>query len=262
MRIWISKAIRFGTALLALFWAQVVAAGILATTSEALPGYQGTRTFSAGPVLPPFLNDEINVSVDFAVFEPDNLGGSHSFDDFLDGLGVVFAHGVPASHYVYAYQLHILTTTTPSAQLFTVGTHFSGELGGSAPSYIPVSVYGNGGAVAGNGDENSTKESYQGTSALWEFTTIGETSFEGNLDEGEWSAVLFFSSTDSPTWDTAQVTAGNVSGASTSGEDYAATGLGGTGVPTPFPEPGTCVLLGLGLLVSVGLGRRGRGTVD
>ncbi len=248
-------------AILVAFLGSSTRAGILATTTNALSGFQGTRSFTDGPVLPPFLLDEVTANIDFAVFAPVD-SGSDTFDQFLSEFGITFAHGVPSNHYTYAYQVEV-DFAFSAAQLFTVGTEFSGVLGGSAPSFIPIADYGNGGVVNGDGDEDATATSYQGgTSALWEYkTSTGPSSFVGNLDSTEWSGIMYFSANNAPTWDAAQLTAGLASAGSASGEDYPSTGLGGTGVPTPAPEPGSLILLGIGLGSTLVMGGRRRSRI-
>lgn len=218
-----------------------VNAGILATTSNSIPGFQGTRSFSNA-----FFGSQVNANLDFAAFAPAD-SGSNTFDDFLSEFGISFVHGVPSDHHVYVYQAEILSPTSPNAESVSVGTNFSGNLSG--PSHIPLSAYGNG--VGENGDaEPSSSQFAGGTSAFWNFLVETDPgSFEGTLNPLDWTAIMFFSSTDEPTWDSAQVSAGLASGKSVPGEDYPQTGLGGTGVPSPSPEPGTSVLFGLGLLI-------------
>ena len=132
MRYWVYKNVTAGLVVAVVGFAQVAQAGILAGTSNAIPGFNGTRSYSDGPVFPPSLNDEINVDVDFAAFAPAS-SGQDTFDDFLSEFGIGFTHSVPNNYYVYAYQVHILSPTAPAAHiLFTVGTQLSGELGGSA----------------------------------------------------------------------------------------------------------------------------------
>ena len=225
-----------------------VNAGILATTGNSMPGFQGTRSFSDA-----FFGAEVNASLDFATFAPAD-SGSNTFDDFLGEFTIPFVHSVPSNQYVYAYQAEILSPTSPKAESVSVGTSFSGNLSG--PSHIPLSDYGDGGGE--NGDaEPSLSQFSGGTSAIWFYRVeLAPSFFEGTLNPGDWTAIMFFSSTDPPTWDSAQVSAGLASGKSIPGENYPLTGLGGTGVPTPAPEPGTCALLVLGLSAIVFLRKR------
>lgn len=219
-------------------------AGILEDTAYALPGFQGSRDFAAS-----FFFNEVYADFDFAAFAPVE-SSSYNFDAFLAEYGIVFDSGVPDDHYVYAYQAHVLESTSPNAEMVTVGTVFSGSVGGVAPSFVPLSAYGDG--VGENGNEEPLLTSYQGspaTSALWRYVEAGA----GTLSAGEWTAIMYFSSTHPPTWDSAQINAGLASGKSNLQD------LINTGVPSPSPEPSSLLMLVIGAaLLAIGRRRRPR----
>jgi len=222
-------------------------AGILASSSNAISAFQGTRSFSGS-----LFFDQVTADVDYAAFAPGK------FDDFLSEFSISFTHSVPSSSYVYAYQVHAVATTSPQAESFSVGLSFSQGVDGTAPSFIPLSAYGNG--TGENGDEEPNALQFSGTpptSALWEFRKeIVPNFFQGTLDQGEYSAILFFSASHGPKYDSAQVSAGLASGKS----DF--NDLANTGAPVPAPEPGSLILFALGGLGLLALDRRRRLTVS
>jgi len=237
----------------------VAQAGILATSSDAISAFQGTRTLSGNVSGGGFFPDnDVNADIDYAAFAPGK------FDDFLSVNGISFVHSVPSTSYVYAYQIRMLAPTSPLADVFSVGLTFSAGTEGLAPSFIPVSDYGAG--TGGNGDIDPTgagtiqPTEYVGgvnpTSALWNFKTVtGGSNIEGTLDVGDYSAILFFSATNGPKFDSAQISAGLASGKSDPGN------LAGTGVPVPAPEPGSLLLVCLGSFGLLVLGKRKRFSV-
>ncbi len=235
--------------------ATAVQAGALATSSNAISAFQGTRALSGhfddgfGGLL--FPDNDVNADIDYAVFSPGK------FDDFLTEFSIPFTHSVAPTDYVYAYQIHMLAPTTPKADIFSVGLVFSSGVQGTAPSFIPVSTYGSG--TGGNGDIDPTGANgipateflggVDPTSSLWHFkSSTGPSSSVGTLDVGNYSALLFYSATNGPKFDSAQISAGLASGKSDLGD------LLNTGVPVPAPEPSSLLMFALG---SLGLFARG-----
>ncbi|NOY43820.1 MAG: PEP-CTERM sorting domain-containing protein [Planctomycetes bacterium] len=229
--------------------ATVAQAGILATSGNAMSGFQGTTNLSDS-----FFFNDVNADIDYAAFAPGK------FDDFLTEFSIGFTNPVSPTSYVYAYQIQMLTPTDPMADVFSVGLVFSEGVEGLAPSFIPVTTPGAVGNIDPTGALTILPTEYVGganpTSALWNFkATTGPSSIEGTLDEGDFSAILFFSATNGPKYDSAQITAGLASGKSDFGD------LEGTGVPVPAPEPGSLLLLSLGSFGLLALGRRKRFSV-
>ncbi|MCC6682087.1 MAG: PEP-CTERM sorting domain-containing protein [Phycisphaeraceae bacterium] len=217
-------------------------AGILASSTNAMGAWQGSRNFvnSAGPMV-------LDVNLDFAVFAPGTLGlflSEYSITPTAE------TNAVPGSSYVYAYQIITNPSDTEDILQLTVGSSaFSGVLAGTVDGLAPATLVLPGTVDAAlkafQGDDIG-QPGLQPTSALWDFVS-GSTAL---LNAGESSAILFFSSTDGPVWDSAMVNAGLLVGQSNFGN------LTGTGVPRPSPEPASLFLIGMGAALLGGRVRR------
>ena len=180
--------------------------GMLATDTNAMPAWQGTQTYlcSGGNMgFAPFLHAD----VDYAVYAPGDFGLG---DDPSGG-----------EDYVYAYQIFhtglegnnpIFGDGDDSVKQFTVGLD-----GDEAADNI--------GYLVGTGLAPDS-HLFNTTSAVW--------NYDANVippgDPAPHSAILLFTSPNSPEWDT-----GVVLGVGALGEEA---------LPSPIPEPGTLCLLG------------------
>jgi len=156
----------------------------------------------------------VDADVDYAVFEP----GS-SFEDFLSLNGLFPGYTDPSEgrEWIYAYQID--ENNGSSAGIFSFRVGLDGDEPVSGPYAIP-----------GTGDEPPTSMAFPGTSAKWNFSA--------NLTTGETSEILLFSSPYGPERDSGDANASIASGESDQ-------------FPSPVPEPGTIVLLGLAMAVLI-----------
>ena len=177
-------------------------AGLLAGDGNAIAGWQGTLdvTYDDG-------GDVLHALLDYAVFLPTQYPGDVADMD---------------SQYVYAYQLFIESDATVAltffsigldspASVFNIGEDVSvgqpGELSGVSPALVAIGS----------------------SSAQWLFGWgVG-----AEIDPGEHSTVLVFTSPYGPVWDTTTMANGGVP---------TPVGL----LPSPLPEPATMSLLALG----------------
>jgi len=152
----------------------------------------------------------VNADVDYAVFAPGD-----SFQNFLNDYNINYTDPSGGTEYIYAYQIDENNGSNPGVVSFTVG------LDGDEPVSGPY-------AIPGTGDQSPSAMDFPGTSAKWDFG--------GLLTTGMTSEILLYSSPWGPERDWGTISAGIASGLSNE-------------IPSPVPEPGTTVLLGLAVAV-------------
>lgn len=184
-----------GLAVSALFLGGASAqAGLLSASSGgAIAGFTGTQLFDDD-----FFGFTVSANVDYAVFAP----GTFPFADPSGG-----------TDYVYAYQIENLDS---DVNKLTVG------LDGDEP-------LGSIGFISDVGLTDPTASAYVGagpTSAAWDFTSPGALTINNS------SAVLFFTSSAAPEWDSATVDA---------------AWANSQNLPSPLPEPAALGLMAMGL---------------
>lgn len=170
-----------------------------------MAGFFGTRsyTLTAG-------GDTLTAEVDYAVYAPTTYPG---------------VDPSPGDEYVYVYQItNDDTASTVDVAFFSIGLE---EGSGAANAGDDASA----GAPGAAGGQSPSLSLVSGTSVYW--------LFDPQIDPGEWSTTLLFTSPASPTWKSGAVADG---GLPTPGD-----GL----LPSPLPEPATLSLMGVGLAFAV-----------
>lgn len=205
--------------MLMIFAAGRASATTLATTSQALGGWQGTVNFSAVGVL----GHTLNSTVEYAVF------GGGAFQDFLDENGILYNEPA-AGEYVYAYQLVSISATNPGITTFTVGLNGNESLGATGVKYVPLATnHGTYSPLPANNPTAVGGGPGVSTSSQWMYF--------GSLTNGEASGILYYSSPHPPEMGLTVLS-------STTATQSLASAL-----PNPVPEPASMVLLACSALL-------------
>jgi hypothetical protein len=214
-----------GYALLLVVCISSLAVGdLLSTDPAAIPGWQGTRHYSVVGV------GSLKVDVDYAVYAPGQLATSTVLD----------APTYPGAdtQYVYAYQIH--NNIGGSQYLETLSVGFQDQVDFDSltePPELPSNI----GFLAGLGNvPTNTSFSTGLTSARWSFVPT-------NVEIGQHSTVLIYTSPYPPEWDKASIQGGFAM-------------IATENLPSPVPEPASVFLLTAAVLVAVlaAAARRGR----
>ncbi|QDV80785.1 hypothetical protein K2D_44150 [Planctomycetes bacterium K2D] len=165
-------------------------AGPLATTSRALNdgfGPDAGRWRGSVSIAGAAFGDTLEAEVDWAAFGPGQ------FQQFLDDNGYPGADPSGANEVLYVYQIVSVTNANPGVDTLTVGVDPADGRGAvSAPSYLPLGL-ANEMAPTGGGDNT--------TSMDWFFQNA-------ELQAGDVSGLLMFSSPFMPEYDFLQVNSG------------------------------------------------------
>lgn len=198
--------------------------------------WQGNQNLTGSVLL-----GSIDADVDYAVFAPTAVGQG-TFQQFLDAeYGVaVYSDPTGGTEFIYAYQFVQVTSATDTAGnpsgvfAFTVNIDPAdivgpaapvGHIDPVAPSFIPVVTPGVENPLSNNTTPAFPGEGpFNGDSAKWDFA--------GQLQVGEMSTILFFSSPRRPEFDNGEAKVGVTAG----------HGL----FPSPVPEPSSWLLLAFG----------------
>ena len=206
--------IRYATVVIAglLLAAGTAAGGVL--LNEGMPAWRGTETYDTANMFPG-CPSWWTADVDHTVYEP----GTFSFS-------VDPGHRPKGSHYVYAYQIvDVSSTTTGYVTQLSVGLNMDG---GATECIWYVQ--------SDPGDVDPATCDLAPFTARW--------TFDPELAVGQVSSVMYFSSPYAP-WEDSSTVSGYM-GADT---QY---------VPSPYiPEPGTLGLLALGIVALFRSRRRG-----
>lgn len=165
-------------------------AGTLATTNLAFNDgngpdggiWRGSVTIDVDPVAPGTIEDEVEATVEYAVFPPGR------FQQYLDDNGLAGSDPSPLNA-IYAYQITSVAAASPGVSSLSVGY----DLGDISNDVTFVAT-----GVAG--EVSPTTSANQLTSAFW--------SFDSPLDVGDVSSILVIASPSEPELDTVQVSSG------------------------------------------------------
>lgn len=183
-----------------------LAALVFAASAQAAPmaGFFGTRyyTLTAG-------TDTLTAEVDYAVYAPTTYPG---------------VDPSPGDEYVYVYQITNAAASTVDVAFFSIGLE---DGSGADHEGDDTSV----GAPGTPGGQSPGLAMISGTSVYW--------LFDPQIDPGEWSTALIFTSPAPPTWKSGALADGGL------------PTPGGGPLPSPLPEPATLGLMGVGLAFAV-----------
>jgi hypothetical protein len=194
-----SRAVWVGSVMaVVLMVAAAAEAGLLRDDPNAMSEWRGSRRFATSDSA-----YTMAVDVDFAVYAPGGFGGSS------DPSG--------GTEYLYAYEiLNTINSDSVSISSFTVGLEALSQAGNigidGGPPGIPDGV-------------TPTAQGITGSSAVWSFLL-------DQIDYGEDSMTLIYTSPFAPQWMTGSVHDGGLSDEQS--------------MPSPMPEPATIALLVLG----------------
>ena len=190
----------------------------LATTTEALSGFQGSQSYQATVAL-----NTLDAEVEYAVFAPGN------FQSFLDENGILTADPAPGE-YTYAYQIVDVPAGTSSVTNLSVAMQGDEAAGSSGVTFIGRAVDYGTYALSPDVDPGATGGGPGvSTSAVWAFLP--------GIPPGQISGILHYSSTQQPEFGFSTMAAG------------IATEAIANSLPNPVPEPSTLLLASvLGLI--------------
>lgn len=213
-------ALAAGICAAAAFAPGASSAGPLATTNRALNdgfGPDAGRWHGSVDIVAAAFGDTLVAEVDWAAF-------THAgFDLFLDDEGIAQANPAAPGEILYVYQIVSVTSASPGLDTLTVGLDATDGRGTvSAPSFLPTGA-GSEQDPTGGGDNS--------TSMAWFF--VGS-----ELQVGDTSSLLLFSSPFFPEYDFLQVNSG-LAGPPVSP-------LVASPSNRPVPEPSSAILLLLG----------------
>jgi hypothetical protein len=208
-------------ALLAVGGSQALAA-TLATTNLAFNDgngpdggiWRGSVTVDVDPVSPGTIDDEVEATVEYAVFPPGR------FQQYLDDNGLGGTDPDPLNA-IYAYQITSVTAAVPGLSGLSVGF----DVGDTANDVTFVAT-----GVAG--EVSPTTSANNITSAFWSFGTP--------LEPGDLSSILAIVSPSEPELDTMQLQSGL---ASPNPSPLVASITDNAGTFTEIPEPASAVLV-------------------
>ena len=207
-----------GTVLLLLV--SISSAGPLPTDPNAIPGWQGTATFTGTTG-----GFTLKAEVDYAVYAPATLSPLFNFDNSAALGGPAAFDPSAGTQYVYAYEINNDPTGTAIALNLSVGL-LSGSVITSSANIDDDPVSPDGG-LAPTLDQFIPTSNNPKTNAKWSWTSNFPT-------PGQHSDILIFTSPYGPTMFNAAMQGGQT------------TIAPGT-LPSPLPEPTSMALFGIGL---------------
>jgi hypothetical protein len=178
--------------------ATLAQAGPLATTNFALNdgfGPDAGRWHGSVNVagVDAFTGDTLVATIDWAAFGR-GASGIGKFQQYLNSEGIAQADPSAPNEVIYVYEIVSVSAATPGIDALSVGVDAADGRGGvSAPTFIPK---------AAAGEQSPTSGGDQGTSMAWFFENGTE------LQVGENSSLLVFTSPFAPEFDFLQVNSG------------------------------------------------------
>lgn len=179
-----------------LFAESSAIAGPLATTNFALDdgfGPDAGRWHGSVTIMGAAFGNTLTADVDWAVFARPLGGGAGGFQHYLDDQGIAQVDPSAPGELIYVYQIVSVTDAIPGVDTLTVGIDATDGRGGVvAPAFVPTGAATEKSPTAG-GDNT--------TSMFWLFNG-------SELQAGDTSSLLVFTSTFAPEFDFLQVNSG------------------------------------------------------